>query len=84
MLRPDTDNSVDSGPTVASRATVLGGNATLVGQRRTSGQPGSLKRQLICWDVPWCRWPAMVRRTWGLTRKQLPLRTWCSTPAKRA
>ncbi len=28
MPRPDTDNSVDSGPTVASRSTVLGGNAT--------------------------------------------------------
>lgn len=30
MPRPDTDNSQDSGPTVASRATVLGGNATRV------------------------------------------------------
>ncbi len=28
MPRPDTDHSQDSGPTVASRATVLGGNAT--------------------------------------------------------
>jgi CO/xanthine dehydrogenase Mo-binding subunit len=28
MPRPDTDHSFDSGPTVASRATVLGGNAT--------------------------------------------------------
>jgi len=28
MLRPDTDTSIESGPTVASRATVLGGNAT--------------------------------------------------------
>ena len=28
MPRPDTDQSHDSGPTVASRATVLGGNAT--------------------------------------------------------
>jgi CO/xanthine dehydrogenase Mo-binding subunit len=28
MPLPDTDNSVDSGPTVASRSTVLGGNAT--------------------------------------------------------
>ncbi len=28
MLRPDTDTAIESGPTVASRATVLGGNAT--------------------------------------------------------
>lgn len=28
MLRPDTDTSLYSGPTVASRSTVLGGNAT--------------------------------------------------------
>jgi CO/xanthine dehydrogenase Mo-binding subunit len=30
MPRPDTDTALDSGPTVASRATVLGGNATRV------------------------------------------------------
>jgi CO/xanthine dehydrogenase Mo-binding subunit len=30
MLRPDTNTSQNSGPTVASRATVLGGNATHV------------------------------------------------------
>jgi CO/xanthine dehydrogenase Mo-binding subunit len=30
MPRPDTDTAQDSGPTVASRATVLGGNATRV------------------------------------------------------
>jgi CO/xanthine dehydrogenase Mo-binding subunit len=30
MLRPDTNTSQNSGPTVASRATVLGGNATRV------------------------------------------------------
>jgi len=30
MPRPDTDTALDSGPTVASRATVLGGNATQV------------------------------------------------------
>ena len=30
MLRPDTDTAIDSGPTVASRSTVLGGNATRV------------------------------------------------------
>jgi CO/xanthine dehydrogenase Mo-binding subunit len=30
MLRPDTDTAIESGPTVASRATVLGGNATRI------------------------------------------------------
>lgn len=30
MPRPDTESAIDSGPTVASRATVLGGNATRV------------------------------------------------------
>jgi CO/xanthine dehydrogenase Mo-binding subunit len=30
MLRPDTDTAENSGPTVASRATVLGGNATKI------------------------------------------------------
>ncbi len=34
MLRPDTDTALDSGPTVASRATVLGGNATQVAAMR--------------------------------------------------
>jgi CO/xanthine dehydrogenase Mo-binding subunit len=30
MLRPDTDTALESGPTVASRSTMLGGNATQV------------------------------------------------------
>ncbi len=34
MLRPDTTTAVASGPTVASRATVLGGNATRVAAER--------------------------------------------------
>jgi len=34
MLRPDTDTAVDSGPTVASRSTVLGGNATRIAAMR--------------------------------------------------
>jgi CO/xanthine dehydrogenase Mo-binding subunit len=34
MLRPDTDTAFDSGPTVASRATVLGGNAVRVAAMR--------------------------------------------------
>ena len=34
MPRPDTDISIASGPTVASRATVLGGNATIAAAMR--------------------------------------------------
>jgi CO/xanthine dehydrogenase Mo-binding subunit len=34
MLRPDTDTSFDSGPTVASRSTVMGGNATRIAAMR--------------------------------------------------
>ena len=34
MLRPDTDTSIDSGPTAASRATVMGGNATQIAAMR--------------------------------------------------
>jgi CO/xanthine dehydrogenase Mo-binding subunit len=34
MPRPDTDSEVNSGPTVASRATVLGGNAARVAAER--------------------------------------------------
>ncbi len=34
MLRPDTDTALPSGPTVASRATVLGGNAVRVTAER--------------------------------------------------
>ncbi|MFP4344518.1 MAG: xanthine dehydrogenase family protein molybdopterin-binding subunit [Anaerolineales bacterium] len=34
VLRPDTRTAVDSGPTVASRASIVGGNATLVAARK--------------------------------------------------
>lgn len=34
MLRPDTDTAVNSGPTVASRSTVLGGNAVRIAAMR--------------------------------------------------
>ena len=34
MPRPDTDRSIDSGPTVASRSTVMGGNAIRVASMR--------------------------------------------------
>jgi len=37
MPRPDTDDPVESGPTVASRATVLGGNATHVAAMELDG-----------------------------------------------
>lgn len=37
MSRPDTDQSHDSGPTVASRSTVLGGNATRVAAEQMAG-----------------------------------------------
>jgi CO/xanthine dehydrogenase Mo-binding subunit len=37
MLRPDTDTSKDSGPTVASRATVMGGNATRLAAAQLDG-----------------------------------------------
>ena len=37
MLRPDTETSKDSGPTVASRATVMGGNATRVAAQKLDG-----------------------------------------------
>jgi CO/xanthine dehydrogenase Mo-binding subunit len=30
MLRPDTQTAIDSGPTVASRSTIMGGNATRI------------------------------------------------------
>jgi CO/xanthine dehydrogenase Mo-binding subunit len=33
MLRPDTDTALESGPTVASRSTILGGNAARVAAR---------------------------------------------------
>jgi CO/xanthine dehydrogenase Mo-binding subunit len=37
MPRPDTETAKDSGPTVASRATVMGGNATRVAAQRLDG-----------------------------------------------
>jgi CO/xanthine dehydrogenase Mo-binding subunit len=38
MPRPDTELPVESGPTVASRATVLGGNATRIAAQRLDDQ----------------------------------------------
>ncbi len=37
MPRPDTDTSLESGPTVASRASVVGGNAVLTAARKLEG-----------------------------------------------
>jgi len=34
MLRPDTDTALESGPTVASRASIVGGNATQVAAQK--------------------------------------------------
>jgi CO/xanthine dehydrogenase Mo-binding subunit len=34
ILRPDTQTAIESGPTVASRASIIGGNATLVAAQR--------------------------------------------------
>jgi len=56
MLRPDTDTSIESGPTVASRATVLGGNATRIAA-------ANLKRtlELAAADMLGCQAAQLVR-----------------------
>ncbi len=56
MPRPDTNSAQDSGPTVASRATVLGGNATRV----TAEQLSQLLNQAAA-DLFACR-PAEIIR----------------------
>jgi CO/xanthine dehydrogenase Mo-binding subunit len=38
MLRPDTDTALESGPTVASRASIVGGNATRVAAEKIRQQ----------------------------------------------
>jgi len=49
MPRPDTETSIESGPTVASRATILGGNATrLVAMKLDSILVGSAADLLGC------------------------------------
>ncbi|HMD90838.1 MAG TPA: xanthine dehydrogenase family protein molybdopterin-binding subunit [Anaerolineaceae bacterium] len=50
MLRPDTDTTLDSGPTVASRATVVGGNAV----KEASGRLDSLLKQAAA-DLLGCK-----------------------------
>ena len=56
MLRPDTDTAIESGPTVASRATVLGGNATRIAA-------ANLKRilDLAAADLLGCRVGQLIR-----------------------
>jgi CO/xanthine dehydrogenase Mo-binding subunit len=56
MPRPDTDHSQDSGPTVASRATVLGGNAT----HETAEALGTLLKQAAA-DLFDCKMEEIVR-----------------------
>jgi CO/xanthine dehydrogenase Mo-binding subunit len=56
MPRPDTDLSQDSGPTVASRATVLGGNATRV----AAEQLATLVNQAAA-DLLGCSPEALIR-----------------------
>jgi CO/xanthine dehydrogenase Mo-binding subunit len=52
MPRPDTESALDSGPTVASRATVLGGNATRVtAMRLDSLLTRAAADLLVCQDV---------------------------------
>ena len=50
MQRPDTDTAVESGPTVASRSTMLGGNAARIASRQPApdarlrrGRPAGLR-----------------------------------------
>ena len=51
MPRPDTDLSLDSGPTVASRATVMGGNATRVAAMRVDSLLSEAAADLFCCQV---------------------------------
>lgn len=51
MPRPDTDLTLDSGPTVASRATVLGGNATRVTAQRLDGLLNQAAADLLGCEV---------------------------------
>ena len=56
ILRPDTQTAIESGATVASRATMVGGNATLAAGRRLS--------QILRWaasDALHCA-PAQIQR----------------------
>jgi CO/xanthine dehydrogenase Mo-binding subunit len=56
MLRPDTDTAPESGPTVASRASVVGGNAT-----RISAQKMRQKLDLAAADLLGCSPDQLLR-----------------------
>ena len=45
MQRPDTDTAVESGPTVASRSTMLGGNATRIAAEQPAPDAGLRRRR---------------------------------------
>jgi CO/xanthine dehydrogenase Mo-binding subunit len=52
MLRPDTDTALESGPTVASRATVVGGNAVRIAAMRLDSLLNRAAADLLsCQDV---------------------------------
>lgn len=52
MPRPDTDNSLDSGPTVASRATVVGGNSVRIAAMRLDSLLVRAASQMLgCQDI---------------------------------
>lgn len=56
MHRPDTNTALDSGPTVASRSTILGGNATRVAARNLAQMI-----EFAAADLLGCQLPQLVR-----------------------
>jgi CO/xanthine dehydrogenase Mo-binding subunit len=51
VLRPDTHTAVDSGPTVASRASIVGGNATRIAARKLKAQLDAAAADRLDCDV---------------------------------
>ena len=51
VLRPDTHTAIDSGPTVASRASIVGGNATRIAARKLKGQMDAAAADVLGCDV---------------------------------
>jgi CO/xanthine dehydrogenase Mo-binding subunit len=56
MLRPDTDTALESGPTVASRASIVGGNAT-----KLTAEKVSQKLRLAAADLLTCSPDQLIR-----------------------
>ncbi len=56
MHRPDTNTALESGPTVASRSTILGGNATRVAARNLAQMV-----EFAAADLLGCQLPQLVR-----------------------